>query len=412
MVELCDDFENELSSALRNAKEIWIAVAMMNNGGFSLFKDLEDVKQHHIIGIDLPTPPKILVQLKEKCSESFSALVHDTVYTYHPKVYIIKGSDNQLQAFIGSSNATTAGLTKNIELNVKISDQTECYKLITWFNQLKKESRLITKELIEDYSKRYKAIKKREKQTEKEVDKLKKESKERSGQFFTKDHHEVFARQYVEIENDDLKRIRKIVRDRLIDLHYRICPRFEEFDLIDLHEHHSKKDRVSKHYFNPFSGYYIESLWLHYGKSEPQLQQFNERSFLDHTRLQVIIHQKDVGIWLMLGIEKKGRIDRDHFRIQMEDENIRNTFYNELKKLDDSYWIDYKGWKERVYVKDIKSSGELHEITKEENINHYFIIGRFYDPDDKVLADLNIDNTVLEEFKKLYPLYVIMSNRL
>ncbi len=413
MASICENIEQELKTQLDNAKEVWVAVSMMNNGGYSLFKDLHsDIIQHHVVGVDLPTPPAILSKLKSKCSNNFNALVYESTYTFHPKVYIIKSQNNELTAFVGSSNATTAGLTKNIELNVCISNQNECASLISWFDNIRSQANLITASFIEEYKAKYKEIKSREKKTKKDLSRIKKNAGEKLGQFFKHDHHQVFAFEYVEVENNDLKRIRKVVRDRLIELHNRIYPRFEEYSLINLHPHHSKKDRVSKHFFTPYSGYYIESLWLHYGKSKEHLQRYDERqqSFLNHARMQVIIHEGDVGIWLMLGIERKGIIDRNHFRNQMNDIELRLKFYEDLKQLDENYWIDFKGWHNKIFVKDIKSVEQLYELVNQESLNHYFIIGRFYDPNDEELSNQNIETTVLSEFKKLYPLYESMSS--
>jgi HKD family nuclease len=413
MISICKNIEQELIAQLANAKEIWIAVSMMNNGGYSLFKDLDsDIIQHHVVGVDLPTPPIILKNLKKKCSSSFSALVYESAYTFHPKVYIIKSQNDEFTAFVGSSNATTAGLTKNIELNICITDQVECSNLIYWFNNIKSQASLITDNFIEAYKTKYKEIKRREKKTTKDLNGIKKYSRVKEDQFFNSNHHEIFAPEYVEVENNDLKTIRKVVRDRLIELHNKIYPRFKDYNLTNLHPHHSKKDRVSKHFFTPYSGYYIESLWLHYGKSKEHLKRYekSQQSFLNHARLQVIIHEKDVGIWLMLGIEDKGIIDRNHFRNQMNDIELRLKFYEKLKLLDKHYWIDFKGWHNRVFVKDIESVTQLHELLNQESLNHYFIIGRFYNPNDDEISNQNIGITVLSEFKKLHPLYELMSS--
>jgi|GEM_PF-2709862 len=49
MISICKNIEQELIAQLADAKEIWIAVSMMNNGGYSLFKDLDsDIIQHHL----------------------------------------------------------------------------------------------------------------------------------------------------------------------------------------------------------------------------------------------------------------------------------------------------------------------------------------------------------------------------
>ena len=92
----------------------------------------------------------------------------------------------------------------------------------------------------------------------------------------------------------------------------------------------------------------------------------------------------------------------------MENVKIRNEFFDAFKALGDDYWIDYKGWRDIANVNDIESVTQLHEIAKEESIKHYFIIGKNYDIDDQALSNENIGTTILEEFKKLYPIYLMM----
>ncbi|MEO9484601.1 MAG: phospholipase D-like domain-containing protein [Ekhidna sp.] len=404
---------DKLVEALSEADEVWIAVAMINSTGWNIINNIpESVRVHIIIGIDLPTPPSVLIKLKEKISNNFNAKVYTSRSTFHPKVYVIRKTNGTYIGYLGSSNATKGGLIKNVELNIELTDPVNCNDLVKWYWTIDDYSELITDKLIADYSTQYKKIKKREKDNLEDFNSIK-EPKSRLSQFFTYNHHEVFAERYVEVENPEIKALRKEVRDRLIELHHRIYPQFTKYGLSGLYRHHSTKDIVSKHFFTPYSGYYIESLWLHYGKSKSQLKRYSEKeSFLNHTRLQVIIHHKDIGIWLMLGIEKKGHYDRNHFRKQMESRVKRNAFFKALKKLSDEYWIDFKGWKDRVYVKDIRTIEDLHFLTKQEDISYYFILGRFYDPNDNNLSDLNIDNTILGEFQKLYPLYKIMSEDL
>ncbi len=411
-ISISNNIDHDLKEALSEAKEVWVAVAMMNSGGYSLFKDLPDkVIQNIVVGIDLPTPPKTLRKLLNKCSSHFSAKIYESEYTYHPKLYIVKSINEMYCAFVGSSNATYSGLNKNVELNVKITDQKQCKKLVHWYREIEIGAKLLTDELINTYAIRYKKIKKRTEKLEEEIQIAKTEIDFGSGQFFTPNQHAVFSYQYRKVNSHSLLELRKDVRTRLIDLNDRILPEFENFGLSDLHPNSRKQDRTSRHYINSFSGKNIQSIWLHYGKSRQQLEVYSDKddqSFINHARIQVIIHDNNVGIWLVLGKDWGSRIDRDYFRSQMENEQIRDTFFNALRVLDDNYWLDYKGWNDLAYVKDIESVAQLHGIAKEESIAHYFIIGKNYDVDDQALSDENIGATILEEFKKLYPLYLIM----
>ena len=58
-------------------------------------------------------------------------------HTLHAKLYLLHRADpiNPAVAFLGSSNLTFAGLSKQGELNVDVMDRDACDKLATWFNE-------------------------------------------------------------------------------------------------------------------------------------------------------------------------------------------------------------------------------------------------------------------------------------
>lgn len=160
-----------------------------------------------------------------------------------------------------------------------------------------------------------------------------------------------------------------------------------------------------------FSGNYINAMWLHYGKSHKQLQAYNEKdekSFINNIRLQVIIHEDSLGIWLVLGKDWGSKKDRDNFRAQMENEVIRKIFFEACKNLGNNYWINIEGIPS---IGNLKTPEELHMYTKKESINDYFIIGCDIEWLDDRLSKINITNTILDEFRKLYPLYEIMKHK-
>jgi SNF2 family DNA or RNA helicase len=57
-------------------------------------------------------------------------------HSLHAKLYLLFRPDlvNPMNAFVGSSNLTLAGLAKQGELNVDVSDRDACQKLADWFN--------------------------------------------------------------------------------------------------------------------------------------------------------------------------------------------------------------------------------------------------------------------------------------
>ena len=406
--------KNNLRKELNQAKSIWIATAMISNSGWSFLQNKlsKEITQNYLIGIDLSTDPNVFQSILSNLE--INARIYENAYTFHPKVYIIQKLDDSLIAFIGSSNTTSWGLEKNVEMNYQITDQTECWKLVEWFNQLFSEGYLITREFLDDYKAKFTKASSKLKEIEVDTGLLKKGLSQDKGQFFSRNQHEIFKEEYHRVNTQQLLNIRRDVKNRFIDLHESIYPNFSKYGITDLHCHHQKRERVSRHYFNQFSGNYINAIWLHYGKSKSHLQSYahdDDKSFINNARIQVIIHEDNVGIWLVLGKNWGSSIDRDFFKAEMQKTNIQQTYFNALKQLDDSYWFECSGYSNRVWVKDIKSPKHLYQIIQKEKIENYFIIGCYIDWLDSRISSKNISSTILQEFSKLYPLYILMRHK-
>ncbi|GGG94706.1 phospholipase D-like domain-containing protein [Pedobacter zeae] len=410
---LHNNIKEFLGQELTQAKEVWIASAMISRNGLKFIQEHipKIAKQHYLIGIDLNTEPEVFVRLY--ANSDHNARVYKSAYTYHPKVYLILGLDDSLKAIIGSSNTTTWGLEKNVEMNFQISDQAECTKLLDWFNGLYAKGHIITPEFIDSYRASFVRMRSKVKEIDTEAASLKLELAENSGQFFTHNQHRIFKEIYHTVENDDLKELRKEVRARFLELHSRIYPAFVKEGLVNLHAHHQKKEWVSRHFFNRFSGFYINAMWLHYGKSESELAVYNngDRSinnpsrFINNIRMQVIIHDQDVGLWLMLGRGGASLIDRKHLKNKLADLAFRTVFFDAFKNLGKGYWINAGA---PVGEADIVTADQLAQIVMQSREDAYFIIGRNIYYLDNALSDKQIATTVMEAFKKLYVLYELI----
>lgn len=400
---ITSDFKTVLAQQLEQAKTIWIASAMISYTGWNFVQAhlSSNVEQHYLIGTDLATDPKVFETLLD--SLQINARVYQTMFTFHPKVYLIRKIDNKLTAFVGSSNTTKWGLEKNTEINFQISDPTECTKLLHWFNTLFADGYLITEKFVEDYRNRFQKTRFQAKEIESEAQILKKELAIDQRQFFTSNEHRIFEEKYHRIATEDLKRIRKDVSNKLKSLHFKIYPRFKEFGLTDLHAHHSTRELVSRHFFNPFSGNYINAMWLHYGKSYDQLQAYQEdkgKSFINNIRLQVIMHEDSIGFWLVLGREWSSVKDREHYRSQLENPKTMMEIFTSVKNLGKGYWIS-----EVPNLETITDPKQLKIHLKKERPEKYFIVGRDINWLDPRLSTEHITETILKEFQKLYPLY-------
>lgn len=409
------NIKSKIKSELIGAKSFWIATAMISNNGWDFIQTniSKNTEQHFLIGIDLATDPIVFDSLLDNLN--INARVYQTNFTFHPKVYIFQKQDNSYVAYIGSSNTTNWGLEKNVEMNFQVNDQDECKKLLNWFINLYKEGYLITEDFVNDYKSKFTTASFQKKVIQQDVHKISSELSKDEGQFFSRNHHQIFEKKYHRCNSEDLKRIRKEVREKFLVLHKMIYPQFKAESLSDLNCHHNSREIVSRHFFNQFSGNYINAIWLHYGKSQKELSKYENGdlsinkpdSFINNLRLQVIIHEDSVGIWLVLGRNNGSYNDRTYFREQMKDENIRKIFFEEFKKLGNNYWMNIENMPS---IKHIETPEQLHSFTQKESINDYFIIGCDIDWLDERLSNKNISKTILTAFQKLYPLYKLMKH--
>lgn len=409
------NIKSQLETELQNASSVWIASAMITYSGWDFIQKAvpPNATQFCLIGIDLATEPNVFESILSK--PDINARIYESQFTFHPKVYLIKKHDGEYTAFIGSSNTTKWGLEKNVEMNFRVNDQKECRNLLDWFNSLFKDGYIITDDFIENYKARFVKADIKAKEIEKEVEEIKKEISKNKGQFFSKNHHEIFNKRFHRANSLDLKKIRKEVRDKFRILHFDIYPQFHAYGLNDLHCHYQSREIVSRHFFNQYSGNYINAMWLHYGKSQQQLQKYASKdksinkpdSFINNIRIQVIIHEYSLGIWLVLGRNNGSKIDRDHFRKQMTNPQIRKDFFDAIKKLGSHYWLNVS----KTPLNKLTTPDELWKETQRETIDEYFIIGCDINWLDKRLSNTNITTTVLMEFQKLYPVYEIMRHK-
>jgi len=407
--------KQKLEAELLDCKSVWIATAMISFNGLKFIQEnlSKEAEQHFLIGIDLATEPKVFEELLNNLH--INARVYETNYTFHPKVYLFQKNDNSFTAFIGSSNTTSWGLEKNVEMNFQVNEQNECKKILKWFTELYAKGYLITEDFVNNYKSSFIKASYRKKQNQIEVDLISAEVTKGKGQFFSRNDHQIFEAKYHRINSLDLKRIRKVVSNKFKKLHKIIYPQFKNYGLNELYCHHNSREIVSRHFFNRYSGNYINSIWLHYGKSDVELSRYlnddksinKPFSFINNIRLQIIIHDKSLGIWLVLGRNNGSGADREHFKNQLQNKSNLKQYFSIIKRLQD-YWID--SGRESVTITNLKDENHLLDLVDKSEIDNYFIIGKEIHYLDASISNQNISNTVLVEFQKLYPLYIFMKH--
>jgi len=121
-------------------------------------------------------------------------------------------------------------------------------------------------------------------------------------------------------------------------------------------------------------------------------------------QLQIILQQKEVGIWLVPGKPNAGKADRESFKNKMNDVEYRKQFHKLLTGLGAGYWIEIAG--DKKAVETFQTEDALWEFTKADDWMHYaFIIGKNYSPADAEISSEQITATIMKEFDKLVLVY-------
>lgn len=431
----------DIAPHLKEAEEIWVAVALMNDAGFNDIQEVIPVntKQNFLVGIDLPTSVSVLKALQNKLSDQFKAGIYKYTETFHPKVYLIKKGTGFV-GFVGSSNLTGGGMHKNTEMNLFIKDEQICIELIDWFENLFRQSYPLTDENINSYSEKFEIISAKQdeiRKTRKEI-KLKRPEPtddllagiDFSDRYFKKEHHFAFRKEIETDRSPKSNKERKEVWDKLRELHNQIFPKFKGYELTDL-SHHKRTENIVSHYYHVdgFTSNKLNAMWLSYGKPAYEIEEYQKlfptvdsnrkekdgerdlQSFINHARLQIRIDSKNIEIWLLFGKDNRGSIfDRDYFKKSMNRKDYRDTFFNYFKYLPAPYWITV-GNQERKTVSSFQDSDELYQFCKKDTPDSYFAIGREYQIADTEMSEGFLPQTVLTEFQRLFPIYTFMRDK-
>lgn len=412
----------ELNILLKDCEEIWVAVAMISDEGFRFIQDRinKTAKQNYLVGIGLPTSPNVLRKLMEfNANGIFDSRLHFKPGTlFHPKVYIVR-SNGKLTALVGSGNCTEGGFDRNIEVFIKTDDNEFCEGLLKWFKSLFNNSGIITGDFLKSYEMIFQG---RQERVAKDMQELKMLFNEENpiinldeidftNQFFKKEHYQAFEGSKPRDTSEDANKDRMNVRSRLYNLYDKILPEIQA-DKWALHPHYVFNDIVSSAIHGQYTSGALSGMWLHYGRSKKEIKAYGEdQTPLDYMRLQVIIHKDNIGIWNRVGKDNGSKIDRDHLKNKLQNDRLyRQELFSAIQNLPDEYYIRIKD--ECKYVREFNTEQQLTEYLLKDDYRYYFIIGAEFDPGDNRLSEKNITDTVIENFRLLYPTYQLIKHDL
>jgi HKD family nuclease len=411
-----EKLQPELKAYLARAKNVYIATALLKEYGYRfLTKSVpEACKMHYIVGIDLPSDLSVFKQAHEAPAHKVECLIYTGPETFHPKVYIIEQADGDLVAFIGSANGTAGGLMNNIEYSFKIQNQDECKAIYEWFESLRPRTSKINMAFLEKYRQAANLINKRQSSNKADAASLREILRPKTavspvimgaGQFFTAGCYDAYHSNYTTDYSPAADQRRYEVRKKFKQLHDQIYPQFKAYGLNELHAHSHPYSRISHYqYRRGFNNHELKSMWLHYGYAKKECAGDN---FGNHPRLQVILHHGDIGIWLVVGRDNGSNKERKRLKNRLENDIFfSELLFNTVKDIGGVYWIDLYPRNENIA--DLENGADLKELILSDEQPKYFIIGRTFSPDDPAISAATIADTVLAEFQRLYPVYLML----
>ncbi len=411
---------NTLKLHLKDAEEIWIAVALMSTDGLNFIRKhlAQGAMEHYLVGVDLPTPPDVLQTLLVTQSDLSKAKYFQRPNTfYHPKLYLIKDHKG-LTAYVGSGNCTMGGLEKNMEISLRTDDENTCKTLKDWFSTQFTHSKDITEDFIAPYRIVYQRRQQRIAEDRKEMQQVfggnsvNLDDIDFTEQFFKKVHFSAFegAKPYSHLVEHDQER--EAVRTMFYHLHHEIEPLIKS-QKWDLHRHYEWQNVVSSAVHNSHTSLELDGMWLHYGRDEDEIKVFGENETpINFMRMQIIIHKDAVGIWNRVGRDKHGsKIDRTYLKSKLNDSpTFREKFFNAISHLPEGYFIQMNGQKR--WLSEFSDEATLTKYLMEDNLRDYLYFGIDFHPADSQLSKTQIAKTVIKHFDLLYPTYHLILHNL
>lgn len=399
---------------LANAEKAYFAAATISEPGFEFIISRlpKTCSIEIVIGLDLPTNPKVLWRILNDYKNRVTTKVFMKNF-FHPKVYAFDLPSNKRIAYIGSGNFTLGGFKDNEELSYQISDYAEVEEIKSWFHNYFYEGVPLTEKIVTEYETIYPSLKEREaasrndkKQfTDLVTGSFNWNNIDFSGQYFQKEDYFTFENNLVNRNDPEVRSKRVRVQNKLLDINDSLAAYLRKKRI---YAHYDSNHIVSS--LDPLyhHEHKVRGMWLAYGRPVGELDQYNAKH-MDLIRLQVIIRHYDFGIWLMPGKQNSGIEDRQFFKNQMKQVDYREKYFKLIRDLADPYWIEIAG--EKRPVNSFENSEKLWEFTNLDDLQYYFTIGKTYSPGDNEISSASIVSTITSEFDKLFPLYRMMKDK-
>ncbi len=396
---------------LLQAEHCYVATAAISEAGFDFIRSRipPKCKMEIVTGLDALTSPQVLRRIWRNYQDRISLNIFTRNF-FHANVYIFDLPYRKTVAFVGSGNFTLDGIKDAEEIFYKVTDVKEIEALKSWFTGYYEFSEPLTETILQEYELIFPLLKQRDIASRKEKKQFIElttagfnwDAIKFKNQFFKKEDYLVFSNSKAILNTSEIQTERAAVQKKLLQLHESIK---EHVHKLKLREDSDLNSIVSSLDLGHHIDYKLSSMWIAYGRTEAELNKYYPQAKLNNfINLQIVMQQKEVGIWLMMGKSRGGKEDREFFKQHMIDEEYRNTFFKLLAGLGIGYWIEIAG--DKINVETFQTADSLWEFTKSDDWLYYdFIIGRMYSPGEFDLSTDTIILTVTKDFEKLVSLY-------
>ena len=415
---------------VNNVKEVYIGTAFFSSEGLRILKEIinnNDLKKNqvHIYISDEFSQDKPYELLSELCNIAIVKIFFN--HTFHSKVYFLKGKSNKL--IFGSSNFTAGGFYKNIEFNSieviegeKINEVESFFKFCD-FNAIEVNSNIINyykdnQEEIDKLNQVQKKLKKKIKGYIHQDDELDPDDYDINDYYFDFADYETFFVRNKTRDDADIRERRKIVQDKMLEIHDIIYPQIKKLGL-DCHwnpKHISSMIRPCE-----YNRGRVGWLGIRYGKSKKEVDVVNQwldanekdeiKGFQKHGCLQFCIIPDGFEINFFLAV-RHDAIDRAHVQEKMN--QLKPLIKKEIQKLKGygMVWEIYNEETDDYYVFQIddEDANEFcNFLQKYDKDGCTSYLKLYYTVDDDALVDIkSICKEIITYFKKLIPLYNAM----
>lgn len=393
---------------LSQAEHCYIATAANTEAAFDFVRSRlsPKCKIDIVTGLDELTSPSVLKRIWRNYQDRITFKIYTRNF-FHANTYVFDLPFRKSVAFLGSGTLTMGGLKDHEEIFYKITDPKQIESVMSWYTSYYEFSEPLTENMIQEYELIYHSMRQREIASREEKEQMiaittrgfNWEAIRFKNQFFKKEDYLVFSNTKASQNSPTVQEERVNVQHKLLQLHESVKKHLAKSGL------HAGANPVSSLDPADHPDHKLRNMRLHYGRKEAELiRSFAEAKVEDFMNLQVVIQQKEVGVWLMIGKPVGSEAERELFKKRMEEADYRNTFFTTIQSLGAGYWIEVAG--EKRAIETFQTEDALWEFTKGDEWRYYrFVIGKNYGVGSPELDNDTIPLTIEKESDKLILLY-------